>query len=288
MSHTKDTKIVCNPDYGFYQVSPTPSEDELRSLYAEQFYQNDKPGYLSSVSQQLDYWNDIWGMRLSLIEQHVGTNKHIIDIGAGGGFFLNCAQSRGWTVSGVEPSTQACEHADKQFGIKLFQGLLDDYPQPATKFNAAYISLVLEHVPDPEAFIRKVLGLLAPGGVLWIETPNDFNALQKTIQTQMSKPEWWVVPNHHLNYFNYQTLSKLLTSAGMSELDRLASFPVEMFALMGLDYIDHAEVGTDIHKYRMNFERNLLANDAELLIDLYRNLAQQGLGRTCNLLCQKQ
>ena len=47
---------------------------------------------------------------------------------------------------------------------------------------------VLEHVLEPEACVARIAELVAPGGVAFIEIPNDFNALQETARTQLGNP----------------------------------------------------------------------------------------------------
>ena len=74
----------------------------------------------------------------------------------------------------------------------------------------------------------------------------------------------------------------------MIEIDRVASFPIEMFLLMGEDYVGHPEVGRACHERRMAFERALIdASRIDELARLYRALAAAGLGRTCGILARR-
>ena len=134
----------------------------------------------------------------------------------------------------------------------------------------------------------SIADLVAPGGVAFIEVPNDFNVLQETARRQLGKSAWWVAPDHHLNYFDAESLSALLAGYGLREIDRVASFPIEMFLLMGEDYVGHPEVGRACHGRRMAFERALIdAGRTDELAKLYRALAGVGLGRTCAILARK-
>ncbi len=280
--------LKTDPKYGFQYVANPPTGDELKSLYSDSFYDQDKPTYLTKVEQELDYWQTMFGLRVELMEAKLGHTGRILDIGAGGGFFLSSAARKGWIVDGVEPAKQAVQYARKRFGFDLFCGFLHEFPPPKQLFDAIHTSLVVEHVVDPAAFLQQTLALLRPGGLLWIEVPNDFNSLQQTITTQLDKPQWWIVPEHHLNYFNFDTLSRLLRDLGTQEVDRLASFPMEMFPLMGMDYLGNDQIGKEAHTMRMNFEKNLLQHQPDVLLSLYRSLARAGFGRTCNLLVEKR
>src|SRR5437588_4841337 len=70
---------------------------------------------------------------------------------------------------------------------------------------------VLEHVLDPEALLARLPRVLAPGGVVAITVPNDFSAVQLEARALGHiDRDFWVAPAQHLNYFNAQSLPRLL------------------------------------------------------------------------------
>ncbi len=280
--------LVRDEKHGYLRIAERPDGEALEALYSDYFYQEEKPTYLTKTLEEFDYWEALFGLRLKRIEQERGGPGRLLDIGAGGGFFLEAARRRGWEVAGVEPSRQAVAFAAEHFGIEIFRGFLEELPAPGAPFDAIHTALVLEHVADPERFIETALALLRPGGLLWVEVPNDFNPLQEAIVATLEKPCWWIAPGHHLNYFDFDSLARLLTAHGCEEIDRLASFPMEFFPLMGLDYIGDDAAGKAAHRQRMTFERRLLDHDPATLLRLYRALAGAGMGRTCNLLVRKK
>ena len=80
----------------------------------------------------------------------------------------------------------------------------------------------------------------------------------------------------------------LLAQHGLKEIDRLSSFPMEMFLIMGRAYVGHPEVGAECQELRMEFEKRLVASGhSDVLRRMYRSLAQASLGRTCGILAQK-
>ncbi len=280
--------LAQDAEAGFWRVTPTPDFETLRELYRHDYYARDKPVYLEKTARELDYWRGLWRWRLERMARAIdGRPGRLLDVGASGGFFLDLAAELGWTVAGVEPSVQSAAYARDRLGIELFNGYLEEYQAPTASFDAIHMALVLEHVRDPRAFLQTAMTLLRPGGVIWVETPNDFNRFQEAIVSQMDKPRWWIVPEHHLNYFDFDSLSRLLAQVGAEPIDRLASFPMELFPLMGLDYIGNDQNGAAAHAYRMAFERKLLRGDPDLLATLYRQLAAAGLGRTCCVLARR-
>jgi SAM-dependent methyltransferase len=273
---------------GYLQVWPRPTPESQRALYGEKFYEDDKSTYLDDVTRDRSYWDAIWSIRRGMIEAALpSVRRRILDVGSSGGFLLDHFQQQGWRGLGIEPSRLAAGHARARFGLEVFCGELLDY-QLVNSFDAIHCAQVLEHVLDPEACVARIAELLAPGGVASIEVPNDFNVLQETARAKLGKPAWWVAPDHHLNYFDADSLGSLLARHGLHELDRVASFPIEMFLLMGDDYVGHPEVGSACHGRRMAFERTLIeAGRTDELATLYRALAQAKLGRTCGILARK-
>ena len=280
-----DLPLRADPKAGFLHVYPTPSIETLRDLYRHEFYQRDKPVYLEKVEREIAYWRAWWTLRLDLMAAETGAPGTLLDIGAGGGFFLDTARSQGWQVKGIEPSVSSVAYARERFKLELANVYLKEFVTEE-RFDAIHLSLVLEHVPDPHDFVSRVVSLLKPGGVIWVEVPNDFNVFQEVIVSSMEKPRWWIVPRHHLNYFNYDSLSALLGLYNLEERHRLGSFPMEMLAMMGIDYIGDDAKGAEAHAMRMAFERKMLEHDPCALLRLYQQLAAANLGRTCNLLAR--
>lgn len=290
--------------HGFRQVWPRPTEEALRTFYSETFYDSHSPTYLEQVSQDRVFWDATWSLRRSMMEAALPpSRRRLLDVGASGGFLLDHFREHGWEVHGIEPSRRAVAWAKTHHQLDLFCGELLDYPvrppnasfepepDPAvsdSRFDAIHCAQVLEHVLDPVACIERIASLLAPGGVAFIELPNDFNSFQEAARKELKKPAWWVAPKVHLNYFDAESLSAVLAASGLVEEDRLASFPMELFLLMGEDYIGHPDVGSACHAKRMRFEKTLFENGhSETLLKFYRALAKASLGRTIGILARK-
>jgi SAM-dependent methyltransferase len=94
----------------------------------------------------------------------------LLDIGCGMGEFLDVAARAGFLVSGLEPSRTAAEIAGRRHPV--VRGELGSVEFKAGTFDAATAWSVLEHVPAPADFLRKVRGLLAPGGCLALRVPD--------------------------------------------------------------------------------------------------------------------
>ena len=66
--------------------------------------------------------------------------------------------------------------------------------------------------------------------------------------------KWWVAPPHHLNYFTRTTICNLVEKCGFTPIKVATTFPLELFIMMGMNYIGDDKVGRKIHEMRMEME----------------------------------
>lgn len=176
--------------------------------------------------------------------------RRILDIGCSGGYFLKYFKERGWDAIGIEPSLFAARYAKAQ-GIEVINKLFQDISlKDLGKFDAINMSFVLEHVLDPIEVCKKCYRLLKRGGMLCVEAPNDFNPLQQIVKSELKKPSWWIAHPDHINYFTPGSLEKMMKRIGFKLLLKEGTFPMELFLLMGEDYIGNDRVGLRCHKKR--------------------------------------
>lgn len=97
----------------------------------------------------------------------------LLDVGCGFGYTLDYWRHvGGGAVVGLEPSEYGRMGRDL-LGVDIRLAYLhEDDSVLARRFDIVFSSEVIEHVPDPQAFLRDLAGCLAPGGVLALTTPN--------------------------------------------------------------------------------------------------------------------
>ncbi len=291
-----DYRLISCEQCRFIHVDPLPSDESLAEVYDEKFYGEDKPDYLTKLEKEQDYWCDaVYRDRFDALETLVlepaGARRKILDIGCSGGFFLRYGQERGWDALGIEPSRQAATYARKVSRVNVIQGYFQhvDFTDLNGTFDAVHLRNVLEHLPNPIELCERSLAALKPGGILCLEVPNDFNPLQKLIAEEISKNEYWVSIPHHLNYFTPETLDAMLIRLGFTPEYKEASFPIELFLLMGENYLGNSTVGASCHARRMQFEQtmNRLETTRALRRKLYAAFAELGMGRTMVVYARK-
>jgi SAM-dependent methyltransferase len=210
----------------------------------------------------------------------------VLDIGAGTGDFVSFLGERGFAAEGIEPALVPSEAA-RDRGLKIFTADLDTWAADAEhsgQYDAVIALNVLEHVPDPEAFVARCLKLLSASGILALKVPNDFSELQAAAQKMLQKEPWWICAPDHVNYFNIASLRKFLESFGLEIVGQVTDFPMELFLLFGDDYTGNAEVGKQMHAKRQQLESAL---PHDLRRKLYAAFAAAGMGRAVTVFARK-
>jgi SAM-dependent methyltransferase len=275
---------------GFKHALPLPAAVDLERAYREDYYASEKPTFLAHAGEDQAWAQLAQTDRLEIFESLLPPDRRrLLDIGCGPGFFLQTAMLRGWLACGIDPSRQAVAHA-RGLGAPVTEGFFNSESAGALGcFDAVHLNNVLEHIPDPAHLIALAHGLLEAGGVICVNVPNDFSALQFAGRRAAQLADWWVAPPHHLNYFDFDSLSNLLIREGFTPAARTTSFPLEAFLMMGENYVGDAVLGRACHNRRKKFD---LAFEAAGLREtrraFYRALAQAGLGREAVVIAIKR
>ncbi len=194
---------------GFKFINPRPVKADI-GLY----YQSEE--YISHDAKKANLFNNIYKMarvfsikrKFAVVEEAIHTGK-ILDIGCGTGEFLRYCQSRGFTVTGVEPNDKARLYAHEQHKIPVHASL-NSLAGLAPAYNCITMWHVLEHVHDLNETLEEVRGLLKPGGIFVVAVPNC-----NSWDAQKYGKFWaaYDVPRH-LYHFVDSTLHKLVLKHG--------------------------------------------------------------------------
>jgi 2-polyprenyl-3-methyl-5-hydroxy-6-metoxy-1,4-benzoquinol methylase len=273
--------------YGFLQISPTPSPEEISKFYANEFYSGDykklNDSSLEVQTEDAEFYNGRWDdicANIKEITKRELKDLKVLDIGCGWGQALFYFKKQGMDCYGFDPAPEAVAYG-KERGLNIVTSGFDNMNVFSQRFDVVSLLNVLEHLSDPVKVIAEIREkVLKPGGLLILDVPNEFNDFQVAGQTVHHLEQWWVAPPAHLNYFSGTTLSGLLTGEGYKVQALESSFPLEMFLLFGRNYVKDPVLGKKCHNERVAFETNLrLTGKTDVLRKFYRNLAELNLGR---------
>lgn len=221
----------CN--YGW--ISPQPSPEKLITYYG-----HDETGLsIQAVEAGKVYDSERRIERLKRLRP----GGSVLDIGCGVGHFLNIARKAGYQVGGLEFDDRRAAWVRENRHIDVTCGVF-----PGAEFkNAPYDIItmwhVIEHLTDPFAAIEAVLGLLKPGGVFSLATPN-----LNSVQSRMFGPRWFHQDApRHLFLFSDQGLQRMLEKTGFRHVQTVWHSPEHDWAgiqySIELHYMKNAQPG---------------------------------------------
>jgi SAM-dependent methyltransferase len=200
--------VRCRQD-GMMWLDPRPAASFYYQLYTEHYHTSglDDPLYEQAT---LDVHADQSGrreaarIRLDEIERFARPGR-FLEVGFGNEYTLREAQSRGWDVLGIEIAPACVESALAQ-GFPAVCADFLSYGGPPESFDVVAMYSLIEHVPDPPAYLRHAHGLLRPHGLLVLRLPD----------TPEKGPPASLLA--HIYHFNRATISELLRRCGFRVL----------------------------------------------------------------------
>ena len=288
-------KIVRDPVCGYSRLDPIPSQEETLEFYRKKYFGLIEAGERAPEIQRQRIGGEEARSELEWLSQTLYSDilyvlnnrirkksKHLLDIGSGTAAFLKHMINAGWNAVGIEPSEEGTQMTTNS-GIVVYNTSLEDFvtanPNFKGTFDAITLLNVLEHVPNPAEILLTAKRLLNPyRGLICIRVPNDFTELQACAEKKLNKTQWWVATPDHINYFGFESLQKLVDSVGLETIYKTTDFPMELFLLMGDDYVDNPGIGSLCHRKRVSFE---LAIPDTLRREIYHSLAKIRVGRSC-------
>jgi 2-polyprenyl-3-methyl-5-hydroxy-6-metoxy-1,4-benzoquinol methylase len=97
----------------------------------------------------------------------------VVDMACGEGYGSDVlARAGARTVVGVDANPEAHEHARLRYvraNLRFARDMVERFDEPC---DALVFLQTIEHVQDPGALLARFRGLLAPGGVAYVSTPN--------------------------------------------------------------------------------------------------------------------
>jgi SAM-dependent methyltransferase len=274
-----ENRVIDCEACGHPHLAGLPDQERLAEHYGERYYEEVNPEQLAKDRAERDYWQLEHGDRLAdwsgLLGRETGS---LVDVGCSGGLLLETAAAAGWTVLGVEPSPVGVEEC-RRLELPVHHGGYGDLDLDG-EVDVVHAKLVLEHLLDPTDFVAWAWRALRPSGLLTVQVPNDFNALQLKAQQELGLHSWWVTPSphfDHINYFGFASLERLLAAGGFALVGRDATYPMELFLLAGEDYVSDPPLGASAHGRRMVLERRL--EEIGERRPWHHHLAARGLGR---------
>lgn len=191
---------------GLIYISPRPTEAEMKTLYE----QGNAGGV--STSEHIHYsYADVLNARytIRLIKKKIKSGD-ILEVGAGGGYFLVIAKEAGFTPYAVEINGDLCRYLNDQLHIPTMNTSAGD-PNIFNehKFDVIYFRNLLSHLHDPKGVFENLRKKVKDNGILVFETGNSGGLSKRWLRflKYLSFPE-------HVYLFSEKHVIDLLTATG--------------------------------------------------------------------------
>ena len=159
-----------------------------------------------------------------LLPQH----GRVLDLGCASGGLLALLRPGASHLAGLELSASAAKAASEVADL-VVQGALED---PDLPFEAGFYDLVvladvLEHLPDPDAALRRATGWCKPAGAILISVPNvaHWRARLTLARGRWPADESGTFDSSHLRWFTRDAVGALLAQAGLRDVELGAIVP---------------------------------------------------------------
>lgn len=201
-------------------VNPRPTPPVL-----ENFYRNSKTykywkKYIFPASEDMRR-KKIFRPRaervIELCNKYKIKKNLLLEVGAGFGTFCEEIKHSGSfrRVIAVEPTSDLARKCRSR-GLTVIEKPIEKVKLEANRVDVVASFEVIEHLFSPVEFIYSCASLLVPGGLLVLSCPNcqgfDISVMGKVSDS---------IDHEHLNYFNPDSLSRMISSAGFKVLEVL-------------------------------------------------------------------
>ena len=193
-------------------VSPRPTLESEKNFYATKHYELEDEN--SWRVNRLPFFK--WALELVASRSE---GRKLLDVGCGGGFFMDLARSNGWEVEGTEISEGGIRQA-QGLKLKVVKGELGQAGLKKSSYSVVTLWNVLDQMMDPKNEIETVFKLVEPGGLVALRVSNltfhlgmhrIWNFLQRTPLAGRLKNKPTVF---HLEMFDERSMTRFLMAAG--------------------------------------------------------------------------
>jgi 2-polyprenyl-3-methyl-5-hydroxy-6-metoxy-1,4-benzoquinol methylase len=195
--------VVC-PDCSTAQITVSVPPEQLFREYL----------YFSSFATTVVEHNRALARRV-VRERSLSNASLVVEVASNDGYLLQSYLAEGVPVLGIEPAENVAAVARERgvetvsafFGLELAEKLRAS----DVRADVLHAHNVMAHVPDIDDFIAGMAHLLAPDGVIIVETPY--------VRELVEKLEFDTIYHEHLFYYSITSVSHLFRRHGLSIID---------------------------------------------------------------------
>ena len=214
---TTDVHFYCRKDSADYHgcascgliyQSPIPTRASMVAYADAEYEAGAYREYVAARTMKIRHFED----RMGQLQGRIPRGR-LLDVGCSCGYFMEVAASQGFDVRGVEFSKSAIAAASPHIRERIVHGSLEDLAAEE-RFDLISAFDLIEHVPDPAAFLAQCRARLAPNGMLVVSTPDTGHVLRPLMRSRWPMLQ----PMQHLHLFSARALTQTLEAAGFTDV----------------------------------------------------------------------
>jgi len=177
---------------GFWSVAPMPTRLSLDEFYKQDYWASRNQQSIIVTRRDIAHFEQFRGY----LPQDLLKPLRVLNFGSGHGGISFLMSALGHFVVNVDPFTLDPERFEHQTDLGNVEG----------EFDLVYSSHSLEHVTDIDSTLSRIIDLLKPRGILFVEVPNAEIEHKEGPISELSKS---LISPPHTYYFTRRFFSGL-------------------------------------------------------------------------------
>lgn len=191
--------LICN----VYFAYPLPSAEFLVEHYAK------KNKSEELIKQDTKFRSEqVYPEYFEVISQALKLEGHgkVLEIGCYSGEFLKRFDNLGYDCWGLDLHPGYLDYCRKHFNLKVSQGTVFDFNFDECSFDFVIFHQLLEHLADPNSFLKEIYRILKEDGFIFLSVPSTFG-----VKFNVDMP-------NHLFYYSEKSLRFVLEKHNFESL----------------------------------------------------------------------
>jgi 2-polyprenyl-3-methyl-5-hydroxy-6-metoxy-1,4-benzoquinol methylase len=155
-------------------------------------------------------------------------NRNVLEVGCSWGYFLKLARDAGAKPYGVEVNTVRANYVNTQVGIPCDTSL-DACEGRGIRFKKIFLFYVLEYVPQPVAYVQRLVNMLDKDGALIMLTPSLTDPLKDLWKNEGFARFFY--DEHAINYLSPESVKQMVA--------RLRAGKSDVTTRQGYSFVNH-------------------------------------------------
>lgn len=195
--------IECD-ECGHISAKEMPTNFELKKLYQKEYffgmeyfdYKADRPALEKNFKNRLKRLN----------KRVIDKDFKVVEVGSAYGYFLNLVKDDVKSHIGFEVSEDGVRYSKEKLNLNATTDDFMEYKFKNNSIDTIFLWDVMEHLTQPEKYIKKISEILKPGGRVVFTTGDIGKTLPK-----VRKDKWRMIhPPTHVHYFTANSAQKML------------------------------------------------------------------------------